>query len=515
MEEEKNGNKIKNKPNKSFKKSNTLLIRRRSINREIYPKKYEKTFPKQRIIKSREKEIIKNGNIFPIIKKNSLKKNDEINLKNPKVKMINEENKNHFVLPNFSSKRTLNNNLKNINNNINIILQEKNTLNDDENMKSNEYIIKLFEDFINIINSITNKNLFISLLNSFNKKYLFNYSINTSLCKITDENFNNHLKNTFIIISCLIFFSKDDASYKFNNQRIKELLEQFIFISLKKMKIKSLPKFKTFINRLKPTKKSELQSIRTIFKLLYNNKNEYSTLKNLFNQLLMNITKYSSLELSIIINYSILYDYNHQNFKIKNINSFTKIKKFSKIEQNSNQNKNQIEELIPSEPFIKTKLSKKFCMVLDIDETITHTLKLPFGDYFLVRPGLKIFLEEMKKYFEIIIFTSSPKSYADNILDKIDINKEFFKYRLYRRHAIYENGDCVKKLSMIGRDLKKIVFVDNLKSNAKYNPDNLYNIKSWYSDIDDDELIKLKNKLKDIATCGQYDEDITKGIMTL
>ena len=107
MEEEKNGNKIKNKPNKSFKKSNTLLIRRRSINREIYPKKYEKTFPKQRIIKSREKEIIKHGNIFPIIKKNSLKKNDKINLKNSKVKMINEENKNHFVLPNFSSKRTL------------------------------------------------------------------------------------------------------------------------------------------------------------------------------------------------------------------------------------------------------------------------------------------------------------------------------------------------------------------------------------------------------------------------
>ena len=45
-----------------------------------------------------------------------------------------------------------------------------------------------FEEFMNIINSISNKNLFISLLNSFNKKYLFNYSINTSLSKITDEN---------------------------------------------------------------------------------------------------------------------------------------------------------------------------------------------------------------------------------------------------------------------------------------------------------------------------------------
>ena len=68
---------------------------------------------------------------------------------------------------------------------------------------------------------------------------------------------------------------------------------------------------------------------------------------------------------------------------------------------------------------------------------------------------------------------------------------------------------------MIGRDLKKIVFVDNLKSNAKYNPDNLYNIKSWYSDIDDGELIKLKDKLKEIVTSGNYDEDITKGLKTI
>ena len=511
MEEAKNENKINKKPNKTFKKSNTLLIRKRSIDQKIFQKKYEKTFPKQRIIKSRDKEIIKRGNIFPTIKKSLIKTNDKKNIiKNPNIKMINEENKNHFVLPNFCHKKAINNNLNDKNNNINSIIHEKNSFNYDENMNDNEYIIKLLENFLNILNAITNKNLFISLLNSYNKKYLLNYT-NTSLFKISDENFNNYLKNTFIIISCLIFFSKDEASYKFNNQKLKDLLEQFIFISLKKMKIKSLSKFKTFMNRIKPTKKNELQIIRAIFKLLYNNKNEYSTLKNLFNQILTNISKYSSLELTNIINDSLLYDYNHQNLKIKMPNQFIKNKKLSKKEENQN----QIEELIPSEPFIKTKLSNKFCMVLDIDETISHTLKLPFGDYFLVRPGVKNFLEEMKKYFEIIIFTSSPKSYADNILDKIDIKREFFKYRLYRRHAIYENGDCIKKLSMIGRDLKKIVFVDNLKSNAKYNPDNLYNIKSWYSDIDDDELNKLKNKLKDIATSGKYDEDITKGIIGL
>ncbi len=54
MEEEKNGNKNlkRNKiPNKTFKKSNTLFIRRKSINQNNVQKKYEKIFPKQRIIK--------------------------------------------------------------------------------------------------------------------------------------------------------------------------------------------------------------------------------------------------------------------------------------------------------------------------------------------------------------------------------------------------------------------------------------------------------------------------------
>ena len=54
-----------------------------------------------------------------------------------------------------------------------------------------------------------------------------------------------------------------------------------------------------------------------------------------------------------------------------------------------------------------------------------------------------------------------------------------------------------------------------MKSNAKYNMGNLYLIKSWYSDIDDTELIKMKDKLKDIVSSGEYDEDITKGLIGL
>ena len=163
-------------------------------------------------------------------------------------------------------------------------------------------------------------------------------------------------------------------------------------------------------------------------------------------------------------------------------------------------------------PYIKTSMRKKFCLVLDLDETICHSMKLNFGYYFLLRPGAIELLTELSELYEIIIFTSSPKIYADNIIDKIDEKGSLISHRLYKSHVIFERGKSVKKLNLIGRDLNKIIFVDNMKSNAKYNPKNLYLIPSWTDDIYDDELFKLKNKLKYIYTSGKFNDDITKAL---
>ena len=504
--------------------------RQNSVNIFYNNQKNEKIFPKKRIIKSREKEV-KTEFILPlIIKKNSFSPNKTIDIpksvqkskkdsQNKLVSIItkkpiyNENHKNEII----NNGNLTNNFFKNEINENNSTKYKYNTINNN-NVSNLNNIIKFYEEFIELSTSIPNKNLFNSLLNNFNKKYLLHYSTNNSINNSEDSNFIISLKYSFIIISCLIFFSKDEVSHKFNNQRLKELVDEFIYVSLKKLKINPSIKIKSFINRMKTTKKVLTYCTNAIIKLLYNNKNEYTSLKNAFNQLATNINNFNLNDISNIINNSILYCFNFQFIKNKSLNTINanknkKKNKFSKTKQEQNQT--QVDELLPSAPYIKTKMEKKFCLVLDIDETITHTLKLPFGDYFLVRPGVKEFLKEMVKYFEIVIFTSSPKSYADNILDKIDINNEFFNYRLYRRHVIYENGNSVKKLDLIGRDLKKVVFVDNLKSNAKYNPDNLYHIKTWMSDITDNQLIELKNKLKNIVTSGQYDDDITKGLYNL
>jgi len=92
------------------------------------------------------------------------------------------------------------------------------------------------------------------------------------------------------------------------------------------------------------------------------------------------------------------------------------------------------------------------------------------------------------------------------------MNKNIFSHRLYKNHVLYENGKSIKNLNLIGRDLTKTIFIDNFRSNAKYNLDNLCPITTWKSDIFDDSLIRIKDKLIHIATCGKYDDDITQGL---
>ena len=43
--------------------------------------------------------------------------------------------------------------------------------------------------------------------------------------------------------------------------------------------------------------------------------------------------------------------------------------------------------------------------------------------FIYVRPGCQKFLEELAKYYEIVIFTASLAKYADPLMDLIDPNK--------------------------------------------------------------------------------------------
>ena len=143
-----------------------------------------------------------------------------------------------------------------------------------------------------------------------------------------------------------------------------------------------------------------------------------------------------------------------------------------------------------------------YTLVLDLDETLVHFFYTPSGGTFLIRPYCFEFLKKMSTIFEVIIFTAAMKDYADSILDILDPDKNLIKYRLYRQHtSIYTtiNGLTFSKdLSKLGRDLNKVIIIDNLSDNFKLQPNNGIAIGTWTENMKDTELMDIGNFLNNL-----------------
>ena len=141
-----------------------------------------------------------------------------------------------------------------------------------------------------------------------------------------------------------------------------------------------------------------------------------------------------------------------------------------------------------------------YTLVLDLDETLVHFFYTPSGGTFLIRPYCIQFLEEMSKFYEIVIFTAALKDYADSILDILDPNKKLIRYRLYRQHTSISGVTFCKDLSKIGRYLGRTIIVDNLADNFKLQPNNGIHIWTWIDDMKDTQLNDLGKILKDLIS---------------
>ena len=166
---------------------------------------------------------------------------------------------------------------------------------------------------------------------------------------------------------------------------------------------------------------------------------------------------------------------------------------------------------VPFLPFPQD-VKKKFTLVLDLDETLISFKTCPEQNKGLLRlrPGLFEFLDEMKKNYELIIFTSATNEYADPLLAAIEKDKKIFDYKLYRQHTLIYNNEIVKDISKIGRPLNKIIIVDNLVQNFRLQKENGIMIKAfWGEDAYDNALFELKEILNKIA--NEFD-DVRLGI---
>ena len=102
------------------------------------------------------------------------------------------------------------------------------------------------------------------------------------------------------------------------------------------------------------------------------------------------------------------------------------------------------------------------------------------------------FLTILREFYELVVFTAATQDYADPIIDAIEQKGTKFDHRLYRIHTNVIKNDFVKDLSNLGRDMSKIIIVDNMEQNYKLQPENGITIRPfWGKDTNDMALYDL------------------------
>ena len=158
-------------------------------------------------------------------------------------------------------------------------------------------------------------------------------------------------------------------------------------------------------------------------------------------------------------------------------------------------------------PYLNYTSPKNYTLILDIDETLFH-FKINDDDdeqgVLKIRPGVFQFIDEIKEYYEIILFSEAEKNYIELITDAVGDNRYLYDYILCRDYVTIVGQNFVKELSKIGRPLDKIIIIDNMPQNFSFNKENGIYIKSfWGEENDDKALIDLIPILVNIARSGK------------
>ena len=123
------------------------------------------------------------------------------------------------------------------------------------------------------------------------------------------------------------------------------------------------------------------------------------------------------------------------------------------------------EHMIPPQ---RKELRGKLTVVLDLDETLVYAREGPL----FARPHLDLLFSLLRDHCETVVWTAGVKAYAQTIIRNIDPTSTI-EHCIYR-HKKWFSGRAgyQKDLHMLGRDMDRVLIVENTPDCVRGNPQN-------------------------------------------
>lgn len=150
--------------------------------------------------------------------------------------------------------------------------------------------------------------------------------------------------------------------------------------------------------------------------------------------------------------------------------------------------------------------SRPYTLVVDLDQLlVASSWSTASGWRTAKRPGLDYFLGYLSQWYEIVLFTTQPFYVVEKIVEKLDPDRRYIAYQLFRESCRMHDGKLVKDINHLNRDPRKVIILDINPEHAALQPDNAIILDPWKGEKSDRELVGLIPFLDAIGIYGVED----------
>jgi hypothetical protein len=165
--------------------------------------------------------------------------------------------------------------------------------------------------------------------------------------------------------------------------------------------------------------------------------------------------------------------------------------------------KPNLEEFLSMDPPLHPNIKPKTLIISFENMLYYKNYEAGSGIVIDLRPGLRDFLKDLSRKYEIILFSDEDSQFMEEVISTVDPYHMFLRSSFGREFFTMHRGRYVKDYDYFNRDFRNVIIVDFNKKQNYNKHENLVIIDKYNGEETDNSLNDLKSFL---IHCHKYDD---------